>query len=121
MLIRFFRERAPRPNLGRSAAARCGHEPAGTRGGTSEKAMTKPETMMPFRRAAGSWLAAAACQISAIPPMMTLKKRAGLAQMAAKAVMPIITAEIHAAPQASREWGQANADTNSHVHNSKLA
>jgi hypothetical protein len=41
--------------------------------------------------------------------------------MAAKAVMPIITAEIHAAPQASREWGQANADTNSHVLNSKLA
>jgi len=47
-----------------------------------------------------------------MPPNITLKNRAGLAQMAPKAFIEIIAPEIHAAAQASRECGQANADTN---------
>lgn len=65
--------------------------------------MTSTETIMPFTRAAGSWLAAAVSQISAMPPIIRLKNRAALAQIAANAVMPIKEAEIQAAPQASRE------------------
>jgi len=42
-----------------------------------------------------------------------LKKRAGLAQMAEKAVIAIIAPDIHAAALASRECGHANADTKS--------
>ena len=83
--------------------------------------MTRAETMMPFIRAAGSWLAAAICQIRAIPPISRLKNRAGLAQIDANAVIPIIAADIHAAPHASRECGQANAETKSQALSNRFA
>lgn len=91
------------------------------RGGTSARAMTSPDTTMPLRRAAGSWLAAAICQTSAMPPMSTLKILAGLVQIAAKAFMAIMAPEIQAAAQASREWDQAKAETNNHVPRRTLA
>ena len=80
--------------------------------------MTNAEVTVPLIIVTGCSAAAVASQASESTPSTVLKKRACGAQIDANAFIAILAPMIHDAAMASLEWGQANAETNSHTPSS---